>query len=168
MVSLNADVESQWAQVENVYQSRMDKTKNLMEIVKGAANFEKETLTEIVQARSNAGSVKLQASEINDESLAKFQKAQDQFSGALSKLMVVVEKYPDLKAVEAFRDFQAQYEGMENRITVERGKFNDVSKSFNTYIATFPNNTVAGMFGFHKKPYFTAAAGAEKAPDVKF
>jgi len=167
-IGLNEDVTKQWSNVENAYQLRADKTKNLVEIVKGAADFEKETLTGVIEARAKATSVNITPGDLSPEKIKAFQEAQDQFSGALSRLMVTVERYPDLKAVQGFRDFQAQYEGMENRIGVERRKYNDVSREFNTRIKTFPGNTLAGMFGFTAKGYFESAEGTEKAPDISF
>lgn len=167
-IGLNEDVTKQWSNVENAYQLRADKTKNLVEIVKGAADFEKETLTGVIEARAKATSVNITPGDLSPEKIKAFQEAQDQFSGALSRLMVTVERYPDLKAVQGFRDFQAQYEGMENRIGVERRKYNDVSREFNTRIKTFPGNTLAGMFGFTAKGYFESADGTEKAPDISF
>jgi len=167
-VGLNEDVGKQWSNVENAYQLRADKTKNLVEIVKGAANFEKETLTEVIEARAKATSVNINANDLTPEKMAQFQQAQDQFSGALSRLMVTVERYPELKAVKGFQDFQVQYEGMENRIGVERRKFNDVARDYNTRIKRFPGNMMAGFFGFKEKGYFEAAEGTENAPDIKF
>ena len=167
-VGLNEDVTKQWSNVENAYQLRADKTKNLVEIVKGAADFEKETLTQVVEARAKATSVNIAPGDLTPEKIKAFQEAQDQFSGALSRLMVTVERYPDLKAVQGFRDFQAQYEGMENRIGVERKKYNDVARDFNTRIKRFPGNMLAGMFGFSEKGYFEAKEGTETAPDISF
>jgi LemA protein len=167
-VSLNEGVESQWSNVENAYQLRADKTKNLVEIVKGAANFEQETLTQVVEARANATKVTVDAGDLSPEKIQAFQQAQDQFSSALSRLLVTVERYPELKAVKGFQDFQAQYEGMENRIGVERRKFNDVAREFNARIKRFPGNLLSGMFGFEPKGYFEAQEGTENAPDIKF
>lgn len=167
-VGLNEDVTKQWSNVENAYQLRADKTKNLVEIVKGAADFEKETLAQVVEARSKATSVNIDANNLTPEKIAQFQQAQDQFSGALSRLLVTIEKYPDLKAVKGFQDFQVQYEGMENRIGVERRKFNDVARDFNTRIKQFPGNILSGMFGFSEKGYFEAQEGTENAPDISF
>lgn len=167
-VGLNEDVTKQWSNVENAYQLRADKTKNLVEIVKGAADFEKETLTQVVEARAKATGVNITPGDLSPEKIKAFQEAQDQFSGALSRLMVTVERYPDLKAVQGFRDFQAQYEGMENRIGVERRKYNDVARDFNTRIKRFPGNMLAGMFGFEQKGYFEAKEGTENAPDISF
>lgn len=167
-VGLNEDVSKQWSNVENAYQLRADKTKNLVEIVKGAADFEKETLTQVIEARAKATSVNIAPSDLSPEKIKEFQAAQDQFSGALSRLMVTVERYPELKAVKGFQDFQVQYEGMENRIGVERKKYNDVARDFNTRIKRFPGNLLAGMFGFSEKGYFEAQEGTENAPDISF
>ena len=168
MVTKSEGVDAQWSQVENVYQRRADLIPNLVNTVKGYASHEKETLEGVVEARAKATSVNIDASNLNPQSLQAFQKAQDGLSGALSKLMVVVEKYPDLKANQNFLDLQAQLEGTENRIAVERKKFNEKVREYNTYIKTFPNNMFAGMFGFTQKPYFKATQGSEKAPEVKF
>lgn len=167
-IGLNEDVTKQWSNVENAYQLRADKTKNLVEIVKGAADFEKETLTQVVEARAKATSVNITPGDLSPEKIKAFQEAQDQFSGALSRLMVTVERYPELKAVKGFQDFQVQYEGMENRIGVERKKYNDVARDFNTRIKRFPGNLLAGMFGFSEKGYFEAQEGTENAPDISF
>src|SRR5690606_7919877 len=167
-VGLNEQVSKPWSNVENAYPLRADKTKNLVEVVKGAADFENETLTEVVEARAKATSVTLDANDLSPERLEAFQEAQDQFSGALSRLLVTIERYPDLKAVQAFRDFQAQYEGMENRIGVERRKFNDVARDYNTRIKRFPGNLLAGVFGFTEKGYFEAREGTETAPEISF
>lgn len=168
MVSKEEAVTAQWSQVENVYQRRADLIPNLVSTVKGYANFEQETLTAVVEARSKATSVTVDPSKLDAEGIKNFQAAQDQLSGALSRLMVVVEKYPDLKANENFLQLQAQLEGTENRISVERKKFNEVVQEYNTYIRKFPNNLIAGMFDFDKKAYFEADQGAEKAPKVEF
>ncbi|MCC6401791.1 MAG: LemA family protein [Flavobacteriales bacterium] len=167
-VGLNEDVTKQWSNVENAYQLRADKTKNLVEIVKGAADFEKETLTQVVEARAKATSTTVDPSNLSQEQINQFQQSQDQFSSALSRLMVVVERYPELKAVKGFQDFQAQYEGMENRIGVERRKYNDVARNYNTRIKRFPGNLMAGLFGFDAKGYFEAQEGTENAPDISF
>ena len=167
-VGMNEDVTKQWSNVENAYQLRADKTKNLVEIVKGAANFEQETLTGVIEARAKATSVTIDPTNLTPEKIKEFQAAQDQFSGALSRLMVTVERYPELKAVKGFQDFQVQYEGMENRIGVERRKYNDVARDFNTRIKRFPGNMLAGVFGFTEKGYFEAQEGTENAPDIKF
>lgn len=167
-VSASELVEKTWGDVLVRYQERADKTKNLLEIVKGAADFEQETLTEVIEARSKASSINLSADQLTPENLKAFEDAQAQFTGALSRLMVTVERYPDLKAVAAFRDFQAQYEGMENRISVERRKFNDAVRVYNLRVKRFPGNLLAGMFGFSEKGYFQAAEGTENAPDISF
>jgi len=168
MVSKEEDVKSQWAQVENSYQRRSDLIPNLVSTVKGYAEFEKSTLTEVIQARASATSMKIDANNLSPENIAKFQQAQDGLSGALSRLLVSVEKYPDLKANQNFLELQSQLEGTENRIAVERGRFNDMVQAYNKYVRSFPNNIFAGMFGFAQKGYFQAVAGAEKAPEVKF
>lgn len=168
MVELREGVDAQWAQVENVYQRRADLIPNLVATVKGYAAHEKETLEGVIEARSKATSMNISTEGMTDESLQKFQQAQEGLSSALSRLMVVVEKYPDLKANQNFLDLQAQLEGTENRITVERMKFNETSRSYNTYITKFPQNMIAGMFNFERKPYFEAEKGSQKAPEVQF
>ncbi|HVO51227.1 MAG TPA: LemA family protein [Thermoanaerobaculia bacterium] len=158
-----------WAQVENVYQRRADLIPNLVETVKGAANFEKETLTQVIQARASATQVKLDANSIKDPAaFAKFQQAQDGLGSALGRLLVSVEKYPELKANQNYRDLQAQLEGTENRIAVERGRFNDVTQAYNTLRRSFPTVIVANFAGFKERPYFKAAEGSDKPPAVKF
>ncbi len=166
--SLNEGVAEQWANVENAYQLRADKTKNLVEIVKGAADFEKTTLTDVIEARAKATSIQLKVDDLSPEKIAEFEAAQAKLGGALSRLLVAVEQYPNLKATDAFRDLQAQYEGMENRIGVERRKYNEVARTFNTKIKQFPGNMLAGMFGFSEKGYFKAQEGTENAPDISF
>jgi LemA protein len=168
MVTKQEGVTAQWSQVENVYQRRSDLIPNLVSTVKGYADFEKETLTQVIEARAKATSVNINPDKLDAQSLQNFQNAQSGLSSALSKLMVVVEKYPDLKANQGFLDLQAQLEGTENRITVERMKFNQTAQAYNTFIRTFPKNIFAGMFGFEKKAYFEAEKGAEKAPKVVF
>ncbi len=168
MVTMQEGVTAQWSQVENVYQRRSDLIPNLVSTVKGYANFEKETLTQVIEARAKATSVTVDPSKLDAQSLQNFQNAQSGLSSALGRLMVVVEKYPDLKANQNFMDLQAQLEGTENRITVERQKFNLTAQAYNTFIRTFPKNIFAGMFGFEKKAYFEADKGAEKAPQVQF
>ncbi len=168
MVTMDEGVSGSWAQVENVYQRRADLIPNLVNTVKGYATHERETLEGVIEARSKATSVNLKADNLSPESLQQFQQAQDGLSSALSRLMVVVERYPDLKANQNFQDLQAQLEGTENRITVERKKFNESAQAFNTYIRKFPKNIYANMFGFEKKAYFAAEQGAEKAPEVSF
>ena len=170
LVRLSQGVDSQWAQVQNVYQRRADLVPNLVATVSGAANFEKSTLTEITAARASVGQVKLDpnSAPTDPAKLAAFESAQGQLSSALSRLLVVVEKYPDLKATEGFRDLQAQLEGTENRISVERRDFNTAVQAYNTAIKSFPAVFYAGAFGFSPKPYFTASPGAETPPKVQF
>ncbi len=163
-------VDQSWAQVQNVYQRRADLIPNLVSTVSGAANFEKSTLTQITEARASVGQVKLNpnSSPDNPQDLAAFDRAQGQLSSALSRLLVVVERYPDLRASANFQTLQAQLEGTENRISVERGRFNESVQAYNTAIKSFPAVFYAGMFGFREKPYFTAAPGAEVVPKVQF
>jgi LemA protein len=168
MVKLDEQVTSQWAQVENVYQRRIDLIPNLVSTVKGAANFEKETLTQVIEARAKATSINVDPKTLTPESIAKFQAAQGQLGQSLGRLLATVEAYPQLKANQNFLELQAQLEGTENRITVERQKFNTVTQEYNSTIRTFPNNLTAGMFGFKSKGYFQAEAGADKAPKVEF
>jgi LemA protein len=168
MVQKDEECSKAWANVENAYQRRLDLIPNLVKTVQGAADYEKGTLEAVIEARSKATSVQVDPSNLTEESLAKFQAAQDQLSSALSRLMVVVERYPELKANQNFLELQAQLEGTENRIAVERGKFNETVNDYNSYIRRFPNNIVAGMFNFDKKGYFKATEGADKAPDVEF
>jgi LemA protein len=169
LVPLSQSVDAQWAQVQNVYQRRADLIPNLVKTVEGAANFEKSTLTDIVNARASVGQVKIDPSKAPDaETLAKFQQAQDGLSGALSRLLVVVERYPDLKSNQNFLNLQAQLEGTENRISVERGNFNTVVRNYNTQVQLFPTNLIAGFFDYKVKPYFEAKAGAENPPPVSF
>ena len=168
MVVGDEAVQKQWGNVETVYQRRADLIPNLVNVVKGYAEHEKGTLTAVIEARSKATSVSIDPSKLNETSIQQFQQAQSGISSALSKLMVVVERYPDLKANENFRELQAQLEGTENRISVERRKFNEVVGGYNTFIRKLPNNIYAGWFGFEKKAYFEALKGAEKAPEVKF
>jgi LemA protein len=160
-------VTGQWKQVEVAYQARMDKTKNLFEIVQSAADFEKNTLKDVIEARSKATSIQIDGDNLTPEKLAEFQKAQDAFGSSLGRLMAISENYPQLQAVQAFRDFQTQYEGMENRISTERRRFNEVAQDYNTSIRVFPRNIWAGLFGFEKRAYFSAAEGADVAPDIK-
>lgn len=168
MVTKDEAVDGQWAQVENVYQRRADLIPNLVNTVKGYAAHEKETLEGVVNARAKATSTTINADNLDAAALQKFQAAQDGLSSALSRLMVVVEKYPDLKANQNFLELQAQLEGTENRIANERMKFNESAKDFNTYIRKFPKNIYAGMFGFEKRAYFESAEGADVAPTVEF
>jgi LemA protein len=173
LVTLDQAAQAQWGQVENVYQRRADLIPNLVNTVKGAANFEQSTLTAVTEARSRVGQVTSGAVENvarDPQAFARFQQAQDGLSSALSRLMVVVEKYPELKANQNFRDLQAQLEGTENRISVERKRFNETAQDFNTKRDKFPTVIIASLFGsrFQEKPYFKAQTGAEKAPEVKF
>jgi LemA protein len=168
MVTMDEGVTAQWAQVENVYQRRADLIPNLVATVKGYADHEKETLQGVIEARSKATSVTIDPSNLNAASIQQFQAAQDGLSSALSKLMVVVERYPDLKANQNFLELQTQLERTENRISVERRSFNTAAQNYNTYIRTFPKNLYASMFDFEKKAYFTAQEGAETAPQVEF
>jgi len=168
MVTMDEQVTSQWAQVENVYQRRADLIPNLVNTVKGYAAHEKETLEGVIEARSKATSVNIDPTKLTPETMQQFNQAQEGLSSALSRLMVVVERYPDLKANQNFLDLQAQLEGTENRITVERMKFNETTQTYNAYIRKFPQVIYAGWFGFEKKTYFEAQQGAEKAPEVKF
>ena len=168
MVTMEEGVSSSWSQVENVYQRRADLIPNLVSTVKGYAAHESETLTAVVEARAKATSVTVDPTKLNAASIQQFQQAQGGLSSALSRLMVVVEKYPDLKANENFLNLQAQLEGTENRITVERQKFNLSAQTFNTYIRLFPQSMIASMRNFEKKAYFEAEKGSEKAPKVDF
>ena len=168
MVTLDEQVQSQWAQVQNVYQRRSDLIPNLVNTVKGAANFEQSTLTKVIEARAKATSVTVDASKLTPESIQKFQAAQGELTQSLGRLLVSVERYPELKANQNFLELQSQLEGSENRITVERQKFNEITQVYNSKIRTFPNNITAGMFGFTKKGYFEADAGVAKAPNVQF
>jgi LemA protein len=168
MITMNEGVTSQWGNVETQYQRRSDLIPNFVNTVKGAADFEQTTLTQVIEARSKATSVTLDPANMTAENMQQFQQAQGQVSSALSRLMVVVEQYPELKATQNFRDLQVELEGTENRISVERRKFNDIARQYNTYIKRFPQNFIAGMFGFQPKPYFDAVEGAERAPEVQF
>ncbi|MDX9924501.1 MAG: LemA family protein [Ignavibacteriaceae bacterium] len=169
LVGLDEGVKQSWSQVENQYQRRIDLIPNLVSTVKGVANFEKETYTAVTEARAKAGQTKIDASQLTDPvAFQKFQAAQDQLSGALSRLMVTVEAYPQLKANENFLQLQSQLEGTENRIAVERMKFNQVVQEFNTTIKRFPASLIAGFTGFSEKQYFKAIAGSDQAPKVEF
>ncbi|MBZ0244095.1 MAG: LemA family protein [Bacteroidales bacterium] len=168
MVLNNEQVDAQWAQVENVYQRRADLIPNLVNTVKGFAKQEQEVLTGVVEARAKASSINVNADNLTEANLQAFQKAQEGLSGALSRLMVVVERYPELKSNQNFLELQAQLEGTENRITVERMKFNETTRTYNTYIKSFPQTMLAGMFGFDDKPYFEATQGADQVPQVEF
>lgn len=168
MVSGRESVESAWSQVENVYQRRADLIPNLVNTVKGYAAHEKETLNGVVEARAKATQMTISADDLNEETMKKYQVAQGELGNAIGRLLMVTENYPDLKANENFRDLQVQLEGTENRITVERQNFTNVAKEYNTMISKFPRNILAGMFGFERKPYFTAKEGADQAPVVEF
>ncbi len=168
MVQKDETCSKAWANVENAYQRRMDLIPNLVKTVQGAAEYEKGTLEAVVEARSKATSIQVDPTNLTEESLAKFQAAQDQLSSALSRLMVVVERYPDLKANQNFASLMDALEGTENRINVERNNFNKTVNDYNTYIRRFPNNVLAGFFNFNKKGYFKASEGAENAPNVEF
>jgi LemA protein len=170
LVGRSQEVDKQWAQVQNVYQRRSDLIPNLVATVSGAANFEKSTLTEITEARASVGQVRVDPNQApNDPAkLAEFQKSQERLSSALSRLLVVAERYPDLKATTNFRDLQAQLEGTENRITVERQKFNEAVQGYNTKVKSFPGLFFARMFGFTAKPYFAAKEGSDVPPKVEF
>ncbi|MDJ1502468.1 LemA family protein [Xanthocytophaga agilis] len=170
LVEKQENVNSKWAQVQNVYQRRADLIPNLVNTVKGAANFEKTTLESVIQARANATrpEINLNSDQLTPENVQRFQQAQDALSSSLSRLLVVSEQYPELKANENFKELQAQLEGTENRITVERQNFNNAVQDYSISRRKFPNNIFAGLFGFGEKGYFQAQTGADKAPTVQF
>jgi LemA protein len=171
LVGSEQRVEAQWAQVQNAYQRRADLVPNLVATVKGAAKFEQDTLTRIVEARSRVGQVSAQATQeiLNDpQKFQQYQQAQDGLSSALSRLLVVVEQYPQLQSVPAFRDLMVQLEGSENRVSVERMRFNEAAQAYNTQVRRFPAAIFAGMLGFQPKPYFQSQPGSETAPKVDF
>jgi LemA protein len=170
LVKLDQNVNEKWAQVQNVYQRRADLIPNLVSTVSGAANFEKSTLIAVTQARASVGQVKLDPNKAPTDAaqLEQFQQAQGQLSNALSRLLLVSERYPELRANQNFLSLQAQLEGTENRISVERGNFNEAVKDYNTAVRSFPTALFAGMFGFSPRPFFNAQPGADKAPEVKF
>lgn len=168
MVKAEEAVSTAWSNVENQYQRRADLIPNLVNTVKGYAAHEKETLDAVISARTRATQVTVDADNLTPEKLQEFQKAQGEVGSALGRLLAITEAYPELKANQNFLELQAQFEGTENRISVERRNFNDAAKSYNTSIRTFPRNLLAGMFGFEKRPYFEAQEGAEKAPEVQF
>lgn len=168
MVSLDEDVKAKWNQVETQYQRRSDLIPNLVNTVKGAAKFEQSTLTQVTEARAKATQVTIDPDKLTPENIEKFQAAQGQVSQALSRLLMVTENYPQLKATEQFRDVSAELAGTENRIAVARKDFNEAVKTYNTKVRSFPANLTAGMFGFKQKAGFKAEAGAEKAPKVEF
>ncbi len=168
MVGQSEGVDQAWANVQSQYQRRADLIPNLVNTVKGYADFEKETLTAVIEARSKATQTTIDPNNITPEKMQQFQEAQGQLSGALSRLLVTVERYPDLKANQNFLELQAQLEGTENRISVARDNYNTVVKAYNTYIKQFPRVIYAGWFSFTEKPYFEADAGAKNAPKVEF
>ena len=170
LVKLQQSVDQSWAQVQNVYQRRADLIPNLVNTVSGAANFEKSTLIAVTNARASVGRVQLDPNKAPTDAaqLEQFQAAQGQLSNALSRLLVVVERYPEIKANQSFLGLQAQLEGTENRISVERGNFNTAVQNYNTAVRSFPTNLIAGMFGFAPRPFFAAQPGAERAPAVNF
>ena len=168
LVSMDEGVQTKWADVETQYQRRADLIPNLVNTIKGYAAHESETLQAVVEARAKATSMNIDPSNMSAEQIANFQKAQDGVSSALGRLLVTVEKYPDLKANENFRELQAQLEGTENRISVARRDYNEAARKYNTSLRSFPKNILAGMFGFEKKAYFEAQEGSEQAPTVQF
>jgi LemA protein len=168
MVGLDQDVKGKWGNVQSEYQRRSDLIPNLVNTVKGAANFEQETLTKVIEARAKATQTTIDPANLTPENLAKFQQAQGELSGALSRLLVTVERYPELKANANFTALQAQLEGTENRIKVARNDFNTSVQGYNTAVKTFPNNIFANLFGFQEKGYFAADPGSDKAPTVEF
>ena len=168
MVSQEEAVETAWSQVENVYQRRADLVPNLVATVKGYAAHESETLENVVAARAKATQTTVDASTLNAESIKEYQEAQGELGSAIGRLLMITENYPDLKANENFLELQSQLEGTENRITVERKKFNETARDYNTSIRKFPANILAGMFGFERKPYFEAKEGSDVAPTVEF
>ena len=168
LVTIDENVKNKWSQVENQYQRRSDLIPNLVNVVKGYASHERETLESVITARSKATSTTINANDMDEAALQRFQQSQDALSSALSRLMVVVEKYPDLKANEQFRDLSSQLEGTENRIATARRDFNDAAQEYNTHRNKFPTVIVAGLTGFRERPYFTAQAGSEVAPTVNF
>lgn len=167
-VELEEGLKKNWADVENAYQRRSDLIPNLVKTVQGSADFERGTLTDVIEARSKATSVNVDVNDLNPQQIQKFQQAQAGLSSALSRLLVSVERYPDIKSNRNFLELQSQLEGTENRISVARNRYNEAVRQYNTYIRKFPNNIFAGMFGFQPKPPFEAEAGAENAPNVDF
>ncbi|RDV12553.1 LemA family protein [Pontibacter diazotrophicus] len=168
LVQKDETVEAQWANVQNAYQRRADLVPNLVNTVKGAADFERGTLTDVIEARAKATSVNISPDNLTPENIERFQQAQGELSGALSRLLVSVERYPELRANQNFLELQAQLEGTENRIAVERRKFNETVQDYNTTVRSFPTNLMAGMFGFERKGHFQADPGAQQAPTVQF
>jgi len=168
LVTLDEEVKAQWGNVENVYQRRSDLVPNLVATVKGVAGFEQQTLTGVIEARAKATSMQIDANTLTPENMERFEQVQGQLSSALSRLMVTVERYPELKATQSFQDLSAQLEGTENRIANERRKFNDVAKVYNTFRRRFPQSIIASMTGFEACGYFKAQEGADQAPKVDF
>lgn len=168
MATSDQTVKQSWANVQSAYQRRADLIPNLVKTVQGVANFEKSTLTDVIQARASATQMKLDAKDLTPENIQKYQAAQSSLGGALSRLMVVAENYPQLKATENFSELQAQLEGTENRIKEERDNFNEAVKNYNSLVVTFPNSLIASFSGFTEKGFFQAEAGSEKAPEVNF
>ena len=168
MVKMDEEVSSAWSNVENQYQRRADLIPNLVNVVKGYASHEKETFEAVVSARSKATQVTVDPENLTPEKLQEYQKAQGEVGATLGRLLAITESYPELKAHENFKELQAQLEGTENRISVERRNFNEIARTYNSAIRTFPRSIIAGMFGFEKRPYFEAEEGANKAPEVKF
>ena len=167
-VEYEENVSKKWADVENAYQRRSDLIPNLVSTVEGSADFERGTLTDVIEARAKATSVNVDAGNLDPQQIQQFQQAQGGLSNALSRLLVSVERYPDIKSNQNFLQLQSQLEGTENRISVARNRYNEAVRQYNTYIRKFPNNIFAGMFGFERKPAFEAEEGAENAPDVEF
>ena len=169
LVASRETVNEAWAQVDNVYQRRLDLIPNLVETVKGVANFERETYTAVAEARSRAGQMRVNPDDLDDpEVMRRFEESQGQLTSALSRLFAVAENYPQLKANQNFLELQSQLEGTENRIAVERRRFNEVAREYNTRVSSVPTNIVAGLFGFRPRPYFESSEGADRAPQVKF
>jgi LemA protein len=168
MVTMSEAVSKEWSNVETQYQRRADLIPNFVNTVKGAANFEQETLTKVIEARAKATGITIDPKNLDQAALDKFQAAQGEISSTLSRLMVVVEKYPELKATQNYRDLQVELEGTENRIAVARNNFNETARTYNTFIKSFPMNIIAGFTSFSEKPYFKAAEGTDKAPQVQF
>ena len=168
MVEKDEAVSKAWSNVENQYQRRSDLIPNLVNVVKGYAQHEQGTLEAVISARSKATQITVDPENLTPEKLQEYQKAQGEIGSALGKLLAITENYPDLKANENFKELQAQLEGTENRIAVERRKFNEITQDYNTYIRTFPNNIISSIFGFEKRPYFQAEEGSEKAPKIEF
>ena len=167
-VNKDEQVNQAWSKVESAYQSRADLVPNLVNTIKGSADFERGTLTDVIEARAQATSINLEADDLTEANLAKFQQAQSQLSGSLSRLLVAVERYPELRTTDQFRELQSQLEGIENRIRVERNRFNEVATTYNTDIRTFPNNFFANVFGFDRRALFESDPGAQNAPTVEF